>query len=127
MEILSIILHIFIYAKIQLYKRGGNGLELETANSASKLDAESLSSFGLNLLIIVSLGSTTVFASKLGNLDPEQINVHPNYLIIYYNNFFTPGFIGILMIIMVYKRNKNMRKSVYNEAKNLWYNYTDLM
>ena len=122
MEILSAILHIFIYVKIHFYKKQGNGLEPETENSASKLDAEALSSFGLNLLIIVSLGSTTYFTSKTGNLEPEQINLHPNYLIIYYNNFFTPGFTCILVIILTYKRNKNLRKSVLNEVKNLWYN-----
>jgi hypothetical protein len=57
-EILSVVLHAAVYLKIHLYKKkwsANNNLL-----SVHKLDTEAMTSFGINLLVIACLGSTTI-------------------------------------------------------------------
>ena len=77
-EILSVLLHIFVYAKIYFYKKnhpesgGPPQTSFIQTSSISSLDSETLSSLGLNLLIIVSLGSTTIVARRMSKMKPDQ-------------------------------------------------------
>jgi hypothetical protein len=115
---------LFVYIKIYFYKKREQGNShlynsFLTNVSLSNLDSEALSSFGINLLIIISLGSTTIIARKISNIEPQQINFYPFNCLVYYNNFIVPGIIPMLMVLLIFKRNKALRKSVANELQNV--------
>lgn len=133
MEILSILLQAFVHIKIFLYKRKENlvnvsGNQLNTSGPqslAASIDSESLLSFGINLSIILCLASTTVAVKKIGDVSPEKYNVEPITYLIYYNNFIVPSIIPVLMSVLIFKRNKALRKTVLAEISNFWSNLMD--
>ena len=133
MEILSILLHAFVHIKIFLYKRKENlvnvsGNQLSTSGPqslAASIDSESLLSFGINLSIILCLASTTVAVKKIGDVSPEKYNVAPITYLIYYNNFIVPSIIPVLMSVLIFKRNKALRKTVLAAIGNFWSNLMD--
>jgi hypothetical protein len=90
-EILSIIIHALVYLKIYLYKKKEKQQyqqnEAHQENSKIKIDSESLTSFGINVLIILCLGSTTIAARRTGNVEPVMLNDESYSFSIYYNNF----------------------------------------
>ena len=133
MEILSILLQAFVHIKIFLYKRKENLVnvsanQLNTSGPqslAASIDSESLLSFGINLSIILCLASTTVAVKKIGDVSPEKYNVEPITYLIYYNNFIVPSIIPVLMSVLIFKRNKALRKTVLAEIGNFWSNLMD--
>ena len=133
MEILSILLQAFVHIKIFLYKRKENlvnvsGNQLNTSGPqslAASIDSESLLSFGINLSIILCLASTTVAVKKIGDVSPKKYNVAPITYLIYYNNFIVPSIIPVLMSVLIFKRNKALRKTVLAAIGNFWSNLMD--
>ena len=141
-EILSIALHAFVYIRIYFYKK--QELEENTLNminqidqsnqshmpvmgvlQLSSIDAESLSSFGINLLIILCLGSTTIVARHTGQIEPQQLNVSPYYYMIYYNNFIVVSIMTVLILVLIYKRNLPLKKALRDQTLSVWSNLTE--
>jgi hypothetical protein len=72
------------------------------------------------------LASTTIFGPKLTKEKLEKISIFKNYLAVYYNALIAPGLIGAIVIILIYSKNKNLRKTIFNEVKNVLLNFMDM-
>ena len=132
-------LHAFVYIRIYFYKKQemqANRMEqsnpIDQSNQSctrvtgilqlSNIDAESMSSFGINLLIILGLGSTTIVAVLTSQIKLEQLNVAPHYYMIYYNNFIVVSILAVLILLLVYRRNQPLKKAFRDQATNVWLN-----
>ena len=134
MEILSILFQAFVHFNIFHYKRkekknynvSPNQLTTSGPQSlAASIDSESLLSLGINFSIILCLASTTIAVKKIGDVSPEKFNVEPINYLIYYNNFIVPSIIPVLLSILIFKRNKALRKTIFAEFRNFWSNLMD--
>ena len=132
-EFLSIIINILAYAKIYLYKNkvhnsvGPQTFEdFQMTSSCLKIDSQSLFGVGIYYLIILAFATTTLSGSQVSNGRPADFNKYPYNLFIYYQFITSPGLIGILFVCLCFNRNKNLRKSVFNEIKNIWLSKKDI-
>jgi hypothetical protein len=126
-ELVSIILHVIAYAKIYLYRRkilnsvGPQTFkDFQETNSWLKIDSQSLIGNGMNFLIFFNFALNTLSASKVTNGKPEDFNKFPYNLFIYYQYLTSPGLFGLLFVISMFNRNKNLRKTICNEIKDFW-------
>ena len=132
-EIFSILLHTLVHAKIHQYKRKDRiltepGNQLNTSGPSSvvtSIDTQTMSSLGINLSIIILLASTTMAVKAIGDVEPAKYNMEPTFYLIYYNNFIAPSIIAVLLTVLIFKRNKALRKTVYAEVNNVWSNLMD--
>ena len=120
-EMTSILIHVVVYLKIYKYKtRRTVGPESHKDHIQTKflsnLDSQSLIGIGLNLLIIITFLSTTFVATQLIKGKPKDIDKYPNYLFIYYTSLIAPGTIAILSVVLTFKRNKHLRKTIWEEV-----------
>jgi hypothetical protein len=129
----SIILNSVVYTRIYLYRRkvrnsiGPQTFEdYQTTSSCLKTDSQSLFGIGIYCLTILAFATTTLSASQVSNGKPEYFNDYPYTLFIYYQFIASPGLIGLLFVCSCYNRNKNLRKTVFNEIRNIWLNKQDI-
>jgi hypothetical protein len=125
LEIASALIHVLVFLAIYRFNNSKKQVGPQTFVSFQKLsallkiDSQSLFSFSLNMFCIFILASTTIFGPKLSKEKLEKINIFPNYLTVYYNALIAPGLISAISIILVYSRNKNLRKTIFHEVKNV--------
>ena len=120
-EIISILIHTVVYLRIYKYKKRRTvGPESHKDHIQTKflsnLDSQSLIGIGLNLLIIITFLSTTFAATQLMKGQPKNIDKYPNNLFIYYTSLIAPGTIAILSVVLTFKRNKHLRKTIWEEV-----------
>ena len=120
------LIHVVVYAKIYLYKRSEQlhiGSQSNTAfqltSLKSKIDSQSLFGIGINLVILLTFASITTTTTLLKTNDPEEFNKYPFYLYVYYIHLIVPGLIGSLFTVSIYNRNNALRKTVFNEMRNM--------
>ena len=131
-EIISILIHAVVYLRIHKYKKRRTvGPENHKAYTQTKLlsnlDSQSLLGIGINLLMIITFASTTLIATHLAKGKPEDIDKYPNYLYVYYNSLIAPGTIGILFVSLIFKRNKHLRKTIWEEVTNILSNFYEMI
>ena len=76
----------------------------------------SMTNFSTNLIAIAVLGFSTFNSNQLSKYHPEELNLYPNYLLIYYRSFVTPVLVIFLMILYVLKKVefRNYIKMLFN-------------
>ena len=127
-EVLSILIHVFVYSKIWKFKNSKQAIGPATFSSfqhqklISSINSQSLTSFGINSLIIFTLISITLASKRNNEINPKELGDFPNYFFVYYNLLGAPGIIGILFVILVFQRNKHLKKSFIDTVKNTFLN-----
>ncbi len=91
--------------------------DFHETNSWLKIDSQSFIGIGINSLLFFNFAANTLSASKVTNGKPENFNKFPYNLFVYYQYLTSPGLFGILFVISIFNRNKNLRKTICNEIK----------
>ena len=121
---LSVIIHSAIYMKIWLHKRKHGGqIDQQTTKLISKMlifkDIEKQSRLIINFLYWCIFVTSIFSAVKLSKEKMENLNIYPNYLLVYFTNLFAPCFYVFLLIASFY-RNRTLRRAIFDEVKNLF-------
>ncbi len=121
---LSLIIHSAIYVKIWLHKRKHGGqMNQQTNKVMSKIlilkDVEKQSRYIINFLNWCTFVTSIFCAVKLGKEKMENLNIYPNYLLVYFTNLFAPCFYVFLLIASFF-RNKTLRRTIFDEIKNVF-------
>jgi hypothetical protein len=130
-EVLSILIHIFVYSKIYKYKHKTHPIgpvtfsSLQQQNIIAKINSQSLTSFGINSLIIFTLISMSLASKRNNETNPKELGYYPNYMFVYYNQLVAPGIIGILFVILVFYRNTGLRKAFRESMTNILLNFKE--
>jgi hypothetical protein len=122
-EVLSILIHIFVYSKIYKYNNRTHPIgpvtfsSLQQQNLIANINSQSLTSFGINSLIIFTLISMTLASKRNNETIPKDLGDYPNYMLLYYNLLLAPGIIGILFLFLVVHQNTGLRKTFFDSVK----------
>jgi len=54
-------------------------------------------------------------ANLVNEMDPVETSSFPNYLYIYFMQFVVPVLMAVLVILLYFSRNEQLRKTTYNE------------
>jgi hypothetical protein len=128
-EVLSVVIHVTVYAKIYKYKNSQQPIGpvtfsvMQHQNLIEKISFKSLTGFGINLMIMITLFGIFLTSTKINKINPKELGDYPNYLLVYYNQLFGPGASGILFIILVFYRNPSLRKAFQESVKDLYLNF----
>ena len=118
-----ITIHIILSVKIFCYK---NKMKLEVATNQSctqklmllkTLEKQTLSDFTTITFSIVAVGALTMLVLRLFQVEPQELNNFPNYLIVYWIQLANAPVFIILLLTMCYARNQQMRKIMIREIK----------
>ena len=125
--VVSVLLHIFAYGRLFIYKKNRSEIGPQTFGTfqqksiLSNINSQSLTTFGMNALIMTALVTQLLSSMKMNSTRLEDISKYPNYMFVYYNILISPGLIGTLFVFFVFKRNKAIRKTVFGCMKNqIW-------
>ena len=127
-EIASVIIHIFAYGRIWHYKKCKNEIGPQTFSSfqrksvLSRINTQSLTSIGVHFLILFSLVTLSFSMIRINSTKLEDIAIYPNYLYVYYNTLIAPGLISTLFVVLIFKRNIGLRKTVLCKIETLLLN-----
>jgi hypothetical protein len=77
-----------------------------------------MTNFSTNLIAIAILGFSTFNSNQLSKYHPEELNLYPNYLLLYYRSFVTPVLVTFLMIMYVLKKKefRSYLKMLFNRS-----------
>ena len=127
-EVLSILIHIFVYSKIYKYNNRTHPIgpvtfsSLQQQNLIANINSQSLTNFGINSLIIFTLISMTLASKRNNETNPKELGDYPNYMFLYYNLLLAPGIIGILFLFLVFHQNTGLRKTFFDSVKDTFQN-----
>jgi hypothetical protein len=130
-EVLSVLIHSFVYANIHKYKKSKQPIGpitfsvLQQQNFIERINSKSLTGFGINFLLHFTLFSMAVTATKINQTNPKELGDYPNYFFIYYYQLFAPGALGILFIILVFHRNPSLKKAFQESMKDIYLNFRE--
>jgi hypothetical protein len=77
-----------------------------------------MTNFSTNLIAIAILGFSTFNSNQMSKYHPEELNLYPNYLLLYYRSFLTPVLVTFLMILYVLKKKefRSYLKMLFNRS-----------
>ena len=88
----------------------------------SRINTQSLTSIGVHFLILFSLVTLSFSMIRINSTKLEDIAIYPNYLYVYYNTLIAPGLISTLFVVLIFKRNIGLRKTVISKIETLLLN-----
>ena len=121
-ELVSLLLHIFVYVKIRRYKRKVS-VGPETRNLFRKglvlvdIESNTLATFAINLFSISALCLTAINVVVSNRLDPKTLNEYPNHFFIYYAFLISPTVFSAITVSLYYFSNKLLLKYFKSESK----------
>lgn len=124
-EIPTIICHILIIVRIHLYKKSLSS-EPVSQNVFQKsfylkfLEKQTISDFVSTFIGVVGLLLFFIVGNKIRSTKPHELNIYPNYLLVYVQQLFFPGFLGMFCIFMVYSRHPPLKEKLRTEVFNLF-------
>lgn len=115
---IGLAVHIPMSIKIYFYKhKRRNAVTAQSTVVQKSTDHNSLSSFGTITLGMICTAILGYLFSLYSKLSPEDFNVYPNYLLVYWIQLINGPFTIILIIVLCYWRNEQMRKVMIRETK----------
>ena len=118
LTVYSVILYFTINMRIYYYKKRFKvSSELNQNQISSKLldwknfETHSLSTIATDLLGIGLFITAVACQRKLLAVKPENLNVYPNYLFLFYIDLLSPS-LGIILVILSFFRKKALRKDL---------------
>ena len=116
----SIILHSIIYTKIWIQKRKSCPPSITIARSnhfvLKDMEKYSFSSIAVALLYLSIVVIFSFCSASLSRMKLSSLNLSPNYLLIYFNNLFLPGFVSFSLITLFYQK-RGLRRAVFEEIR----------
>jgi hypothetical protein len=73
-------------------------------------------------MILIVLASIAFSSTRINSTNPDDLKKFPTFLFIYYNHLVAPALVGTLLVVLIFKRNAQMRRTVFDEMKNLFLN-----
>lgn len=80
------------------------------------LEQQSLADFTSNILGMICLTLLSLYSILTNSLIKPEINEYPNYLYLYFHQFFFPNLVSFLIALVHYLRSPQLRKTVMREA-----------
>ena len=82
------------------------------------LEKQSLGDLTLSTWGIIGTNTAAFLYFKIRELNPEQLNIYPNYIFIYWIQLVNGPLTCIIILSICYQRNDAMRKVMMREVKN---------
>ena len=101
-EVVSLLWHSILNLKIKFYKKSQNFEENLVEKTATY--------FSSNVLFLLVLTSFSILNFKTSTLSLEELNKHPYNILIYVYNLIGPPALGIVILLMYYLKNYNLKK-----------------
>ena len=117
------LLHLLAYGRIYWYKKNSTNIGPPTFRmfqqklTLSKINSETMTGGGINIIIMLALASQIFCSMKINSTSLEKITAFPEKLYVYYNIVF-PGLVTTLLVVVVFHRNNDLRKTVFETIKN---------
>jgi hypothetical protein len=122
-EALSLIINIFIYLRVQVYKKSNKDKPATQKKSdflkrvfLADLKNQSLTSFSTNIMTITIMVLMFFNITYLSGLKPEEIPNHESFLFLHY--LVVPCVMSFLFVLIHYTRYEPLRRVVSNEIRN---------
>jgi len=122
LEFVSLILQIVICFRIAIYKRKNNQVQPFSLRNIvlSEIDQQSLSSFCLNISILLVVAFIVVLNIIAKNFKIFIIHTSPSYFHFLESlNELYPSFVSLFTLAAFCSRNTSLRKSILREIKNI--------
>ena len=125
--LLGIVVHVLISIKIFLFRNDIKQHDLATIQkfilnniSIASLEKHSMTDFTTNTRGIISFLETLFLLQKIGKLEPHELNVYPNNLILNWLQLVNFAIVMFTTLVFYYVRKHSLRKSVVKKLKNLF-------
>ena len=123
-KLTTIIIHVFVKIRIFVYKKTKKVITTEQSfTKQSKnfflktFEKQYLSDFTVFTCFLIGSGIIIILIYKISKLEPYELNVYPNYLMIYWMNLVHVPLFSILLCLLFYYINDTMRKTMTREMK----------
>ena len=122
-RIISFLIHVVLGGKILIFKIHGQKLidSVSTNFTWSKDTMISMIENQIMTDLTTSFSFVGMFllsmlpANLVNEMDPVETSSFPNYLYIYFMQFVVPVLMAVLVILLYFSRNEQLRKTTYNE------------
>ncbi len=125
-EVVSIIIHVYVYLKIYKYKRNKQPIgpltfkAFQQQNFIKNVNSQSLTNFGINFLVIFTMLSMLMAAKRMNETNPCELGNYPNYFFVYYNLLVVNGLLGMFSQILFFSQNKDFRTAFTDTMKDIF-------
>jgi hypothetical protein len=120
-EMLSLLLLIIIKIRIAIHKKKTQPAEptnvFHKNYVLSMIEKQNIADFTSNLIALLSLTCLALIIFKVNSMTITEINLFPNFLLLYFFQMFSPQLVCFTMFMANYKRCKNMRETFKRELK----------
>ena len=119
--LLCVMSYLVFGGKILMYKNKISTEQTCVARNVflNSLEKQSLSDFTTSTFEIIGGCIAALLYFKIRDLAPEQLNIYPNYVLVYLIHLVNGPLTCIIIITLCYLRNEAMRKVVKREIENL--------
>jgi hypothetical protein len=125
-ELLSVVLHIIIIVRIQLFKRQ-RVIGPETRSNFLKglflgdIETEALLTFTTNVVTLFFMCLTAFNVAVINRIEPNSLNSFPYDHLFYFAFFITPILFCGLSVLLYYHSNKALKKAAKNFIVDAFY------
>jgi hypothetical protein len=124
-QVISILLHIFVNIRVKRYKKvtqvtSFQHLEILYTEKRNITDIVTTASN------VISMGMSSIIVVSFNSISPEQANLYPYHLIVYFFHLVVPFVIYSCISLMYYIRQPIMRKTLLREVRNQFGLQSDL-
>jgi hypothetical protein len=120
-EMLSLLLLIIIRIRIVIHKKKTQPAEptniFHKNYVLSMIEKQNIADFTSNLIALLSLTCLALIIFKVNSMTITEINLFPNFLLLYFFQMFSPQLVCFTMFMANYRRCKNMRETFKRELK----------
>jgi len=129
----SIVVHIFVFVKISLYKKKikVTGFNIENAQSLKKkiddfrsIETDSLTDITTSICSAAILSISAFMAIMANNTSLQDFNCFPGYLYEYFFRMVWPNLLTSIFVLLYYYRNPMLRTTVKREYLNFIHDFS---
>jgi hypothetical protein len=125
-EVFTLLTIVIVKLKIHFFKAKSTEKEMTKRSLFRKtftLDANNshaLANFSTNFISLIIFGLVIIVGLKLNRLTPTDLNIYPNYLLMYFFQLILPNLVGYAVLGLLYMKNSAMRATLVMEFNNFY-------